>query len=121
MRHADRGAARCRASWRRASTGRRRRIGRASAARRSLVSEIASNAWSIEPRLTSVGARAREMWAYRRMFLFFARRAFEKLYRRTILGKAWIFLRPLVPLAVRVFVFGGLLQVGGQSGVPYFL
>ena len=85
------------------------------------MSEIASNAWSIEPRLTGVGARAREMWAYRRMFLFFGRRAFEKLYKRTILGKAWIFLRPLVPLAVRVFVFGGLLQVGGSSGVPYFL
>jgi lipopolysaccharide transport system permease protein len=85
------------------------------------VSEIASNAWSIEPRLTGVGARAREMWAYRRMFLFFGRRAFEKLYKRTVLGKAWIFLRPLVPLAVRVFVFGGLLQVGGSSGVPYFL
>jgi len=85
------------------------------------VSEIASNAWSIEPRLTSVGARAREMWAYRRMFLFFARRAFEKLYKRTVLGKAWIFLRPLVPLAVRVIVFGGLLQVGGSLGVPYLL
>jgi len=85
------------------------------------VSEIASNAWSIEPRLSGVGARAHEMWAYRRMFLFFSRRAFEKLYKRTILGKAWIFLRPLVPLAVRVFVFGGLLQVGGHTGVPYFL
>ena len=85
------------------------------------MSEIASNAWSIEPRLTSVGARAREMWAYRRMFLFFARRAFEKLYKRTVLGKAWIFLRPLVPLAVRVIVFGGLLQVGGSLGVPYLL
>jgi lipopolysaccharide transport system permease protein len=85
------------------------------------VSEIASNDWTIEPRLTGVGARAREMWAYRRMFLFFGRRAFEKLYKRTVLGKAWIFLRPLVPLAVRVFVFGGLLQVGGSSGVPYFL
>ena len=85
------------------------------------MSEVASNAWSIEPRLTGVGARAREMWAYRRMFLFFGRRAFEKLYRNTILGKAWIFLRPLVPLAVRVFVFGGLLQIGGQTKVPYFL
>ena len=85
------------------------------------MSEIASNAWSIEPRLSGAGARAREMWSYRRMFLFFGRRAFEKLYKRTILGKAWIFLRPLVPLLVQVFVFGGLLQVAGQSRVPYFL
>ena len=85
------------------------------------MSEIASNAWTIEPRLGGAGSRTRELWAYRHMFLFFGRRAFEKLYRNTILGKAWIFLRPLVPLAVRVFVFGGLLQIGGQTTVPYFL
>ena len=85
------------------------------------MSEIASNAWTIEPRLGGAGARARELWTYRRMFLFFSRRAVEKLYSRTILGKTWIFLRPLVPLAVRVLVFGALLQVGGNIKVPYFL
>lgn len=85
------------------------------------MSEIASNAWSIEPRLSGAGARAREIWAYRRMFLFFGRRAFEKLYRNTVLGKVWVVLRPLVPLVVRVFVFGALLMVGGTTNVPYFL
>jgi len=85
------------------------------------VSEIAANAWTIEPRLSGIGSRAREIWTYRRMFLFFGRRAFEKLYRNTILGKAWIFLRPLVPLLVRVFVFGALLAVAGTTKVPYFL
>jgi lipopolysaccharide transport system permease protein len=85
------------------------------------VSEVASTAWSIEPRLTGVGARAREIWTYRRMFLFFGRRAFEKLYRNTILGKAWILIRPLVPLLMRVFIFGALLRVGGSTKVPYFL
>ena len=85
------------------------------------MSEIAANAWTIEPRLSGIGSRAREIWTYRRMFLFFGRRAFEKLYRNTILGKAWIFLRPLVPLLVRVFVFGALLAVAGTTKVPYFL
>jgi lipopolysaccharide transport system permease protein len=85
------------------------------------VSELAATAWTIEPRLNGVGARAREIWAYRRMFLFFGRRAFEKLYRNTVLGKTWILLRPLVPLLVRVFIFGALLQVGGSAKVPYFL
>ena len=85
------------------------------------MSELVANAWTIEPRLSGIGARAREIWAYRRMFLFFGHRAFQKLYRRTILGKAWIFIRPLFPLAIRVFVFGDLLQVGGQTSVPYFL
>ena len=85
------------------------------------MSEIASNAWSIEPRLNGLGARSREIWAYRRMFLFFGRRAFEKLYRNTLLGKAWVVLRPLVPLLVRVLVFGALLRVGATTKVPYFL
>lgn len=85
------------------------------------MSEIEANAWTIEPRAGGIGARARDVWAYRRMFLFFGRRAFEKLYRRTVLGKVWIFLRPLVPLAVRVFIFGALLQVGGTTKAPYFL
>jgi lipopolysaccharide transport system permease protein len=85
------------------------------------VSEIASSAWTIEPRTSGAAARARELWAYRRMFLFFGTRAVEKLYQRTVLGKAWIVLRPLVPLAVRVFVFGALLRVGDTTAVPYFL
>lgn len=85
------------------------------------MSEMAADAWTIEPRSTGIAARAREIWAYRHMFVFFGRRAFQKLYRNTILGKAWIFLRPLVPLFVRVFVFGALLQVGGAAKVPYFL
>ena len=80
-----------------------------------------ANYWSIEPRSGGIIARAREIWQYRRMFLFFGDRAIRKLYQRTVLGKAWIFLRPLVPLAVRVFLFGALLQVGSDSDVPYFL
>ncbi len=85
------------------------------------MSEVAADAWTIEPRSSGAAARTREIWAYRRMFLFFGRRAVEKLYRRTVLGKTWIFLRPLVPLLVRVFVFGGLLRVSTATAVPYFL
>lgn len=56
------------------------------------------------------------------MFRFFAARAVEKLYRRTILGRVWIILRPIIPLVMRVFLFGALLNVtSGSTQAPYFL
>jgi lipopolysaccharide transport system permease protein len=85
------------------------------------VSELSQETWVIEPRSSGVVSRAQEIWRYRRMFRFFGEKALRKLYQRTILGKAWIVLRPLVPLLVRVFVFGALLEVGSTTGVPYFL
>jgi lipopolysaccharide transport system permease protein len=85
------------------------------------VSDLIQDTWVIEPRSAGVVARAQEIWRYRRMFRFFGEKALRKLYQRTILGKAWIVLRPLVPLLVRVFVFGALLEVGSTTGVPYFL
>jgi lipopolysaccharide transport system permease protein len=85
------------------------------------VSETAQELWTIEPRATGAAARAQEVWRYRRMFVFFGHRALLKLYRNTILGKSWIVLRPLVPLVMRVFLFGQVLSVSGPSHLPYFL
>ena len=65
-------------------------------------------------------ARARELWRYRRLVWFFSTQAFEALYRRTHLGWLWVPIRPLAPLAVGVFVYGGLMGVP-STGVPYFL
>jgi len=90
------------------------------------MSEVSSNqdvlgpGWVIEPRREGFVARFRDVWRYRRLLRFFARQAFEKLYARTILGWSWLFIRPLFPLVVSTFVFGGVLGVGSQ-GVPYFL
>jgi lipopolysaccharide transport system permease protein len=82
---------------------------------------IPNVSWTIEPRSAGVIARLGEVWRYRRMFAFFGQRAMRKLYQRTVLGRAWIFLRPLIPLCVRVFIFGALLEVGTATRVPYFL
>jgi lipopolysaccharide transport system permease protein len=85
------------------------------------VSELADEVWTVEPRSTGWVARWHEVWRYRRMFLFFGTRAVQRLYRNTLLGKSWILLRPLVPLLVRVFIFGALLNLDAASPVPYFL
>lgn len=76
--------------------------------------------WTIEPRGRSIAARLWEVWVYRRLFPYFAKRAVERLYLNTFLGKAWIFIRPLFPLFVKTLIFGSLLGVS-TPGVPYFL
>lgn len=76
--------------------------------------------WTIEPRTETAAFRVREVWRYRRMARFFARRAVERLYRRTILGRAWLLIRPLFPLVVKALIFGVLLSVPAD-GIPYFL
>ncbi len=79
-----------------------------------------ADAWVVEPRRQGLGARTKEVWQYRRLLRFFGARALEKQYMRTVLGWAWVFIRPLVPLLVKAIIFGGLLSVGSE-GVPYFL
>ena len=79
-----------------------------------------TDTWVIEPRQDGFAARLRDFWRYRNLLRFFASKAVAKMYRRTVLGSTWIFIRPLFPLAVNTIVFGGVLGVGSH-GVPYFL
>ncbi len=76
--------------------------------------------WTIEPVRPGVSASVRELWAYRRLSQFFAVEAIKGLYEGTGLGIFWLFARPLLPILISTFIFGGLL--GAQSdGLPYFL
>jgi lipopolysaccharide transport system permease protein len=77
-------------------------------------------AWTIEPWAGGVRPRLNEIWQYRRLTLFFGRKALQKLYARTKLGWAWLFIRPLFPLLTKTMIFGSMLGVG-SDGVPYFL
>ncbi len=76
--------------------------------------------WVIQPRREGMSARLRDVWRYRKLLRFFALKSIQKSYRRTILGAAWIFIRPLFPLLVNTLIFAGVLRVGSH-GVPYFL
>jgi lipopolysaccharide transport system permease protein len=77
--------------------------------------------WVIEPRGQNFANRFREIWIYRRLFIYFGTRAVQRLYRNAALGKLWIFIRPLLPITIRVLVFGGVLSVASPGEVPYFL
>ena len=66
------------------------------------------------------GARAREVWQYRRILWFFSLKAVQSLYAKTHLGVSWLFIRTLVPLAIGSFVFGTVMNVP-SGAVPYFV
>lgn len=74
----------------------------------------------IEPRQPGGRSRMRELWAYRHLLRFFAGRAVDKIASRTVLGKAWLVIRPLADTLTRALVFGGVLKAP-SGGVPYLL
>jgi lipopolysaccharide transport system permease protein len=76
--------------------------------------------WEITSEVPGALASLQHVWTYRQLVDFLGRRTVQRIYRRTILGWLWLFIRPLFPLTLRVLVFGGLLGVG-SDGVPYFL
>lgn len=60
----------------------------------------------------------RELWRYRDLLYFFARRDALVRYKQTAIGVAWVVLRPLVTMAIFTFVFGRLAGFP-SGGVPY--
>lgn len=78
------------------------------------------NKWVIDPTSVGVCERILEFWGYRRVLSYFSLKAVKRLYSGTVLGKFWLFARPLLPIAISAFIFGGLLNVA-SDGVPYFL
>ncbi|OFW16482.1 MAG: hypothetical protein A3H29_04045 [Acidobacteria bacterium RIFCSPLOWO2_02_FULL_67_21] len=88
--------------------------------REDAVMADAADAWVIEPRREGVSARAFELWRYRRMLWFLAVRTVKDRYEGMTLGIFWLFARPLFPILIGGFVFGGLLGVP-SDGVPFML
>jgi lipopolysaccharide transport system permease protein len=78
----------------------------------------AADAWVIEPQRAGFGARAVELWRYRRVLWFLAVRTVKERYEGMTLGIFWLFARPLLPILIAGFVFGRLLGVP-SDGVPY--
>lgn len=82
--------------------------------------EAALDKWVIDASLVGVRERLREFWRYRRVLSYFSTKAVKGMYEGTVLGIFWLFARPLLPLVISAFVFGGLLNVA-SDGMPYFL
>jgi hypothetical protein len=80
----------------------------------------AAEMWVIEPRQHGVISRARELWAYRYLWWYFASNTIRDLYRKSVFGWAWLLFRVAGPVGLSSLIFGGVLNVPSQ-GVPYFL
>lgn len=60
-----------------------------------------------------------DIWDYRELLFFLTWRELQGTYRQTALGMStWIFLRPLLNVAVLTFVFGRIVKIPTE-GVPY--
>ena len=84
------------------------------------VIERTDDTWIIEPEREGSTARAIELWRYRRLLWFLAVRTVKGMYEGMTLGIFWLFARPLLPILVGGFVFGGLLGLP-SDGVPFLL
>lgn len=60
----------------------------------------------------------RELWEYRELLVFLISREIQGAYRQTALGVSWLFLRPLLHMALLSVVFGRLVGVP-SDGLPY--
>jgi lipopolysaccharide transport system permease protein len=60
-----------------------------------------------------------DLWDYRELLYFLTWRELQGTYRQTALGMAtWIFLRPVLNVAVLTFVFGRIVKIPTE-GIPY--
>ena len=72
----------------------------------------------IESRRAGIRAALAELWRYRRFTMFFGRRLLAKRYARTWLGLLWLPLRPVLNVATKLLVFGGLIGLTAGN-IPY--
>jgi lipopolysaccharide transport system permease protein len=63
----------------------------------------------------------REMWERRELLWFLAWRDVRVRYKQTILGAGWAVIQPFLQMVVFSVVFGGLLKIPTDNGIPYTL
>jgi lipopolysaccharide transport system permease protein len=61
-----------------------------------------------------------EVWRFRPAIGYFFVAFMRKRTGRTLLGYLWLFIPVLLPLFLNTLVFGGILNVTIENGVPYF-
>ena len=62
----------------------------------------------------------RDLWRYRELLYFLARRDVAVRYKQTVMGVAWALIRPLLTVIVFTVLFGRIAQLP-SDGVPYSL
>lgn len=60
----------------------------------------------------------RDLWSYRELFYFLAWRDLLIRYKQTVVGVAWVLIRPFLTMVILTVVFGRLANMP-SGGVPY--
>ena len=63
----------------------------------------------------------RDCWRYRELLYFLAWRDVKVRYKQTLIGVAWVVLRPLLTMLVLTVVFSRVAGLGQDLAVPYAL
>jgi lipopolysaccharide transport system permease protein len=61
----------------------------------------------------------RDVWKYRELLYFLAWRDVLVRYKQTVIGIAWVVLRPLLIMAVFTIAFGRIAKLPSDGDVPY--
>jgi lipopolysaccharide transport system permease protein len=63
----------------------------------------------------------RDLWHYRELLYFLAWRDVKVRYKQTLIGVAWVVLRPLLTMIVLTIVFNRIAGLGQETVTPYAL
>ena len=63
----------------------------------------------------------RDLWRYRELLYFLAWRDVKVRYKQTVVGAAWVLLRPLLMMLVLTLVFNRIAGLGTDQVTPYAL
>ncbi len=72
----------------------------------------------IQPRSGWLTINWKELFYYKDLFYFLVQRDIKVIYKQTIVGFGWAFLRPFLTMVVLSIVFGKLAKVP-SDGIPY--
>ena len=79
-----------------------------------------SGSWEATNTVPTPWQVMKQVWTSRRLLSFLFIRTARRLYRRTVLGWAWLFILPLFPLVLKVLVFGTIMGLP-LVGPSYFV
>lgn len=84
--------------------------------------DLGKETWTMEirPSTSFFQLNIKEILEYKDLIFLFVRRDFKTMYKQTILGPAWILIRPLLTTVVFTVVFGRIASIS-TDGVPDFL
>ncbi len=61
----------------------------------------------------------RDLWRYRELFYFLARRDILVRYKQTVMGIGWALIRPFLTMLVFTFVFNRVAKLAASGTTPY--